>query len=544
MENRKDIGNAFRSKLNTLNRTPREQVWIGIQEELDQKKKRKGFIFWMLFASIAIGTITFFVYPYDSKPEGPSTNVVSAESHSADKNSSDPNTANSKNGNSVNPNSNNSESSSINLKNVNTTKNDGFSESRLINTDDSKSGENGLSNKINSGSNKTPKINSAKKTNTTSNSKNSKKANTGNDNLKNSSSENSKKSKYKKRTNLSEAKVSFYEKEDNAVKNAKKKKKSGKTNAFSESNQFNELDSLNKPNTPINSDANNLSSLNAEKGKSLTTLEERKLQLEDIKKASQKKRDSLIAAKKEDKKKKDLVEKPKEESPKDSIKTETAESGYEITVAPYFGYNLTGNLGNGNFINNSKTSKKTSQFATGYGVLVRIMGSPKIGMQTGVGIINSVYSATFIKESNNFINANDVSLTIPLSELNGMFPNQTKVTSRQETTFIEVPLEAYYILSDKKFGMATTFGISLLKFQKNEVFLESETIERIKIGTLENVLPFSSSINIKFNFFYKITSKLYFDLYPSFQYQLMSYKGLSNYHPYFFSIKTGLSYKL
>ena len=73
------------------------------------------------------------------------------------------------------------------------------------------------------------------------------------------------------------------------------------------------------------------------------------------------------------------------------------------------------------------------------------------------------------------ITQNDVKLntTASLQEINDLFPNGTKITSRQETSFIEVPVEAYYIFSDKKFGMATAFGASFLKFQNNDLYLEN-----------------------------------------------------------------------
>lgn len=548
MENRKDIGNAFNEKLSTLKRSPREQVWIGIQEELDKKKKRRGFFFWFILSAIVIGTITSFAYLYNFRSDKPSINkVTTSESNATNENKANKANATSPDSNKIN--SGTTESENVNLNNANSKENGKFKANELVNSENGKSGKADLNKRTGLGSNKNSKTTSA---NAKSNIKNRNQAN-ADTNLKNSSYsklKKSKKSKFKKASNPSETDGSLYADNNKAGKNSKKKKKSNKASAANQTNPLEKTAETNQQSDGLSlSDASgksttNLDELKGDKSKPLTPLEERKLRLEEMKKTAQKKRDSIVAARKEEKKKNDPAQNPTGEQPKDSTKTETAKSGYEITIAPYYGYNYTGNFSNGNFINDSKTSKKASEFNTSYGVLIRIMGSSKIGMQLGVGIINSVYSADFTKESNSFINQNDVALSIPLEDLNQLFPNQTKVTSRQETTFIEVPLEAYYILSDKKFGMATSFGISFLKFQKNEVFLESDGVERMKIGKLENIAPFSSSVNAKFHLFYKITPKLYFDLYPSFQYQFMGYKGVSNYHPYFFSIKTGLSYKL
>jgi len=549
MENRKDIGNAFSDKLSTLDRSPREQVWIGIQEELDKKKKRRAFIFWFFLTAIAIGTIVTSVYLYDFKSGKPSANKVFTNgSNTANKNNSGSNGTNSISTDSSKTDLGTTESDNVDLNNTSGKEGGKTNGTELVNSGNGKSGKADLNKRTNSGSNKNSKTSS---TNAKSNIKNGNQT-TSDINLKKNSdsqSKKSKKSKYKKAGNLSETDGSLDAENNKAGRNSKKKKKSNNaatanpTNSLEKTAQTNQQsDGLSQ--SDVSGKNTNFDELKADKSKPLTPLEERKLRLEEMKKTAQKKRDSIVAARKEEKKKNDPAQNPTDEEPKDSTKTEVAKSGYEITVAPYYGYNYTGNFGNGNFINDSKTSKKGSEFNTSYGVLIRIMGSSKIGMQLGVGIINSVYSADFTKESNSFINQNDVALSVPLEELNQLFPNQTKVTSRQETSFIEVPLEAYYVLSDKKFGMATSFGVSFLKFQKNEVFLESDDIERMKIGKLENIAPFSSSVNVKFNLFYKITPKLYFDLYPSFQYQFMGYKGVSNYHPYFFSIKTGLSYKL
>lgn len=546
MENRKDIGNAFNEKLSTLNKSPREQVWIGIQEELDKKKKRRGFIFWFLFTAVAIGTVTSFIYLSDFKSGKPSNNKsVTTESNAANENNSH-STKTGATSTDVNKiNSGSTEPENADLNNSEGKENGKMTNNEVATSENEESGNVNLNKKTGLGHVKNSKTASA---NAKSGRKNGTSFNAS-DNLKNSNSaysKKSKKSKYKKAGNFSENDGSLHAENNKAGKNPKKKSNTtiqsdqeAISSTNSEIKKSDDLDQSKQSGNSTNTDA-----LKLEKSKALTPLEERKRRLEEMKQTALKKRDSIVAARKEEKKKIDPVQNPTDEQPKDSTKTETAKSGYEITVAPYYGYNYTGNFGNGNFINDSKTSKKTSEFNSSYGVLIRIMGSSKMGMQVGVGFINSVYSTDFTKESNSFINENDLSLSIPLADINELFPNQSKVTSRQETTFIEVPLEGYYILSDKKFGLATSFGISFLKLQKNGVFFESESTERMKIGKLENISPFSSSVNAKFHLFYKIAPKLYFDLYPSFQYQFMGYKGVSNYHPYFFSIKTGLSYKL
>lgn len=65
MENKNDIGRAFRERLKDLDRTPSDQVWARIEADLEKKKKRRG-VFWLwwpgLVAMLLVGYwgITYF----------------------------------------------------------------------------------------------------------------------------------------------------------------------------------------------------------------------------------------------------------------------------------------------------------------------------------------------------------------------------------------------------------------------------------------------------------------------------------------------------
>lgn len=44
MENKKDIGQLFKTKLNGLEKSPNENLWEAINEELHENKKKKRII--------------------------------------------------------------------------------------------------------------------------------------------------------------------------------------------------------------------------------------------------------------------------------------------------------------------------------------------------------------------------------------------------------------------------------------------------------------------------------------------------------------------
>jgi hypothetical protein len=62
MENKKDIGKAFRDKLSALEDTPSDGLWQAIEADLDKKKKRRFLPFWItLFTAMVLG-ISALVY--------------------------------------------------------------------------------------------------------------------------------------------------------------------------------------------------------------------------------------------------------------------------------------------------------------------------------------------------------------------------------------------------------------------------------------------------------------------------------------------------
>ncbi|RZK02034.1 MAG: hypothetical protein EOO43_23555 [Flavobacterium sp.] len=122
--------------------------------------------------------------------------------------------------------------------------------------------------------------------------------------------------------------------------------------------------------------------------------------------------------------------------------------------------------------------------------------------------------------------------------------NETKVKFTYESSHIEIPLEVYYIIKNKKIGIAGSAGMSLLFEGKNSVFAESENVRKLKIGKLETTLETNFTGNAKLYLFYKITPSLQLDLYPTFQYQIMGRTDSFVNSGYYFSVRTGFSYKL
>jgi len=81
MENRKDIGKAFSDKLNSLDRSPRKEVWTGISDELRKKKKKRRIVFFFFWGK-ALGILLlcsisgFYIYNKDDGFNSESPNGI------------------------------------------------------------------------------------------------------------------------------------------------------------------------------------------------------------------------------------------------------------------------------------------------------------------------------------------------------------------------------------------------------------------------------------------------------------------------------------
>lgn len=241
-----------------------------------------------------------------------------------------------------------------------------------------------------------------------------------------------------------------------------------------------------------------------------------------------------------------LTEKEKSlnETKKDSV-SELKEKEYNIIIAPYYGYSYAGKFGGGNSLSTQyNVLDEGGKPSQNFGVLVRWMGTEKIGIQTGIGMVQSNRFSE-VEKNNNFFNINsNIELDNPLETYSAALQNDQKVKFYEENSYIEVPIEVYYVLSNKKFGVASSFGVSLFLLNKNDVYLESENLSKFKIGTSKNSAAQSFVINTKLNLFYNLSKRIQLDVYPEFQFQIMSHKNVSSFYPYYLSLKAGISYKL
>lgn len=210
-----------------------------------------------------------------------------------------------------------------------------------------------------------------------------------------------------------------------------------------------------------------------------------------------------------------------------------------------------------------KDNDKTGNVNLSYGVQVSYTVTPKLKVRTGVSNVDLSYNTNDLAfsvggtraselEGVRFSqNARGVTVTdrndrqsqAPNGFLPGPRNDFTDASVQQRLNYLEVPLEAVYTVSDKRFGVAIFGGVSTLLLNDNEVILLSEDLNT-SLGTSDSANDVSFTTNIGVGLDYKITNEFKLNLEPALKYQINGFDdSAGEFKPYFLGVYTGLSYK-
>ncbi len=205
---------------------------------------------------------------------------------------------------------------------------------------------------------------------------------------------------------------------------------------------------------------------------------------------------------------------------------------------------------------------KSGDVNLSYGVQVSYAISPKLKIRTGVNNVDLSYNTNEISFSTNSlgrtlrgVNYSDNAKTIAIADnstaqnnfnTDGAIPNigvTANGSLQQQLSYLEVPLEAIYVITDKRVGVSLVGGVSTLFLSDNEVILKSNELST-NLGTASGVNDVSFTTNIGVGLDYKMTDKVIFNIEPSLKYQLNSFDNtVVDFQPYYIGVYTGVSYK-
>ena len=504
MSNKKHIDRLFQETFKDFEETPNNAVWDRIEAQLKEKKKRRVIPIWWRYAGVAalfllLLTIGNIYFNNDSSTTP--MQVVDSEENNASKKS----------------NENSATDSNHSIENTNVIANDHSLENGQENSSEDKVLENNADKLIHQ--NKASIAKNPSKKDVKENAPNSRNS------QKETQQNNAFQTKNNSENNLT---IANHSEENN-------------NNNPSKTNQTAELDK-NKADNIINTIKK---SNNAEAIAKTDATEERKTEEVPEKKA-------LTIE--------EVLEKAK------NIDEEEKVHLNRWSVAPNAAPVFFNSLGKGSSIDSQfNNNSKSSETNMSYGITASYAVSKKLSVRSGVNKVNLGYntndvvafqsvgggsSISFLKNVKPELgNANnDISVLSSQNFANKSsesFATATGVNTaiNQSLSYIEIPLEIKYMLTDKKLGIDVIGGFSSFFLNGNELYSEFEG-NRTNIGEANNINKTSYSANFGFGLNYKIAKKVNLNLEPMFKYQINTFNNTSgDFKPYFIGVYTGFGFK-
>jgi|GEM_PF-3383225 len=564
MEDKKDIGKAFREKLDSLDRMPSDALWDTISKDLDKKKKRQlPFWFYICGSLLAIVCLVYFITQLS--PDNNAT-VTKQDNLQNDNSNFSPASTSVKN-NSVNEkafedgdvngleDSQNKENNAVDTHSTVTdvTTSTAKRSSKLRNNSKTKSAtdkiviETGTSSKNNReqnnatiGAHHKQKKQNLNETASVGNSKTAKK---GSKSKKHSTSSYS--SKTKTALSSGNRNTKSYDAVDTtSISKKRDKKTSGKSKITGEIADFSsgkqtEKQSGNAPGTAITTPNTGISSEMAlREGMPATT------------------QDSLpenILIQKDTLKTELPKEKVAEESKKDSLPPVIVK---RFSVFAYGGPSLF-NFPNRNIVTETTTSNINTKSSTRFGVLFGYRLNSKLRIRTGLSVYKLKQSAANIKlnytmdggsaTNPELIPSADFSwidYEQPFGTNSGQIINtlgenyQAIINIDRKLSYFEIPLEIGYTLLDNKFGLNIFGGGSILLLTKNEVYAYNEK-GRMYLGAWNAAAKTSLTGTLGLGLHYNFSPFLQVNAEPTFNYYFNTYKDSK---PSSFTTRVGMQY--
>jgi hypothetical protein len=235
-------------------------------------------------------------------------------------------------------------------------------------------------------------------------------------------------------------------------------------------------------------------------------------------------------------------------------------------VSPVY-YNT---LGSGSSINEQfNNNSKSGQLNMSYGVKAGYAITDKLSIRSGVNMINVgyntndviIYQSLGTADNSPPLAPNSQALrnidlkeevqgitifsgeSLAFAQVPSVVADNLQSSLDQEITYIEVPLEMEYKISDKKLDVSLIGGFSTLFLTENNVYADFNE-ERTLLGEANNIKNVSYSANFGIGLGVKVSEKINLNFEPNFKYQINAFNNTSgNFKPYILGVNTGLKFK-
>lgn len=204
-------------------------------------------------------------------------------------------------------------------------------------------------------------------------------------------------------------------------------------------------------------------------------------------------------------------------------------------------------------------NNKTGEINAAYGLKVGYALNDKVKIRTGVNKLNLSYDTNDVIVYQNISNNPKAMRNVSFNQINNLdiniisgnesflqIPNLgfvRNVSLSQRISYYEIPLEVEYNLINKKFSLNIIGGVSSFFLEDNELVSEFEG-NKTKIGEANNLNNVSFSTNLGIGLYYDFSKHVQLNIEPTFKYQINAYNNTSgDFNPYIIGLYSGLSYK-
>lgn len=200
--------------------------------------------------------------------------------------------------------------------------------------------------------------------------------------------------------------------------------------------------------------------------------------------------------------------------------------------------------------NNHETTGSSSY---SYGVKLAYQLNNKFTLQSGINMINLGHKTNnvYLPPGVAIISLSNFSSLQVLAKSEVDAPKTTATSSsdneatlNQVFGYVEIPVEIKYNLTDDgKIGVNLVGGFSTLVLNKDEVFVETNSLSQ-SLGNSNNLRPLNFSGNFGVDIDYSLYKNIFINVSPMLKVQTSTFsKNSNNIQTYYLGVYTGLNYK-
>lgn len=244
---------------------------------------------------------------------------------------------------------------------------------------------------------------------------------------------------------------------------------------------------------------------------------------------------------------------PDEINDTNSKETETNKRSKRWAVTILGGLDTYSSFNKGSLVHSGLDGfKRSGTLDYTYGIALRFDLTEKLAISYGVNKTSFSYYTHYIPSSNEteinrILNYTDMESgqTISSAELSNFLQDETQTDLLHQIEYYELPFIIRYNLSNKRLGVQTLAGLSTYLVNKENLYVQNENDDQLKIGSLNNLTGTRFSVNLGFGLYYELSENFLIELNPTFKYSLSKYsRRTSGDKPYNFGFFTGLTYRI